>query len=116
MKIFYWIVFTLCLFQLIIWLCMPYSGIFGIYDMMTNRGFYIDDPTYYPDGYTMAKKLGLSDHSFQIVNRLIAILYFGSLFITVTSAFFKVNIKYKVVIASIALTILSSLLLINWVL
>lgn len=86
MKVIYFICSSLNILQLLIWIFMPFSGISGIYSMITKTGFYINSAPVYRS-YTLSEKLGMSEITFHAINKTVAFIYFGLLFISVIILF-----------------------------
>lgn len=97
---------------------MPFSGVMGIFDMIIKKGFYVNEASY-ARSYTISGKLGLDAYEFLILNKLIALLYFGSLIVIALSPFFKMKLKKKSILVSIVFFVTLCVLilipqLINW--
>lgn len=94
MKTIYSIGYILCLVQLLIWLFMPFAGVGGIFYMIVKHGFYVNSAPY-SRSYTMAEVFGTSEEAFNVINRIIAIIYFSVLIFVVSSVFFWKNSAKK---------------------
>lgn len=88
MKILYFICIGICALQLIMWILMPFSGLSGIYDMISKNGFY-NNFALYARNFSLSERIGLSRESFNILNRFIALIYFCSLIFALIIPFNK---------------------------
>lgn len=115
MKILFYTAFGFSLVQLLFFLCVPMGGPHTIMIYVKNGFFGAGNSLY---TVPMADHLGLSISTFNTLNRVVAISYFGSILLcSLTPLLYKIKprLKYKIGIAlgliTVAIFIVGKLIL-----
>ena len=112
MRTYFYLCFWFCLLQLIGWLIVPYVGIDAIISKIHSAGFYGNMFAENPHE-EVAKIWHVSTQLASIINRTIAIVYFGSLLTVIGSIFFikKVGLSKITKLAFILSTVIIIILI-----
>ena len=93
LKIGYYLAFSLCFIQLLFFLIAPFGGPLLIIDTI-REGLFAGGRQEYIS--VISKRLGISIYSINILNQLVALIYFSSIILgSLTLFFYKMKMKCK---------------------
>jgi hypothetical protein len=93
LKIGYYLAFSLCFIQLLFFLIAPFGGPLLIVDTIRDGLFAGGRQEYIS---VISKRFGISVYNINILNQLVALVYFSSIILgSLTSVFYKMKMKSK---------------------